>query len=70
MERGSVTIDGVDVPVIACRVCVVGSGAVAQWSEQATHNRSVMGSIPIRPTAKSLAGAPPALPSDEAAALG
>lgn len=29
MERGSVTIDGVDVPVIACRVCVVGSGAAS-----------------------------------------
>jgi len=29
VERGSVTIDGVDVPVIACRVCVVGSGAAS-----------------------------------------
>ena len=29
MERGSVTIDGVDIPVIACRVCVVGSGAAS-----------------------------------------
>ena len=27
------------------------SGPVAQWSEQATHNRSVAGSIPARPTA-------------------
>ncbi len=25
-------------------------GLVAQWSEQATHNRSVAGSIPAKPT--------------------
>ena len=30
---------------------VGGSGPVAQWLEQATHNRSVAGSIPARPTA-------------------
>ncbi|MBN1883733.1 MAG: FAD-binding protein [Deltaproteobacteria bacterium] len=29
MERGSIIVDGIDVPVIACRVCVVGSGAAS-----------------------------------------
>jgi hypothetical protein len=48
-------------------------GPVAQWSEQATHNRSAVGSIPTRPTTESpgqgtgkapahLAGASPSLP--------
>ena len=30
--------------------CQTAGGPVAQWLEQATHNRSVVGSIPARPT--------------------
>ena len=30
--------------------CQNAGGPVAQWLEQATHNRSVVGSIPARPT--------------------
>src|SRR3954447_16777186 len=36
----------------------VGSGPVAQWSEQATHNRSVGGSIPPGPTLRGPRGPP------------
>ncbi len=32
---------------------VTGDGAVAQWLEQGTHNPSVVGSIPTRPTLES-----------------
>ena len=32
------------------QVCENAVGPVAQWLEQATHNRSVVGSIPTRPT--------------------
>ncbi len=34
----------------SCQVCANAVGPVAQWLEQATDNRSVMGSIPTRPT--------------------
>ena len=34
------------------QVCENAVGPVAQWLEQATHNRSVVGSIPTRPTLK------------------
>ncbi len=33
------------------------SGAVAQWSEQGTHNPWVVGSIPTRPTSWAFVGA-------------
>src|SRR4051812_16522492 len=40
----------------AQRECdTVAPGPVAQWSEQATHNRSVAGSIPAGPTPRLLA---------------
>ena len=34
--------------------CQNAVGPVAQWLEQATHNRSVVGSIPARPTSRML----------------
>ena len=37
--------------------CQNAVGPVAQWLEQATHNRSVVGSIPARPTSYMLVAA-------------
>lgn len=37
--------------------CQNAGGPVAQWLEQATHNRSVVGSIPARPTSYMLVAA-------------
>ncbi len=36
--------------------CKNALGPVAQWLEQATHNRSVVGSIPARPTSRMRGG--------------
>ena len=44
-------------PVAGARVPSTFFGAVAQWSEQGTHNPWVVGSIPTRPT-RSKAHAP------------
>ena len=44
--------------------CQNAVGPVAQWLEQATHNRSVVGSIPARPTSYMLVAASGVCPGE------
>ena len=44
--------------------CQNAGGPVAQWLEQATHNRSVVGSIPARPTSYMLVAASGVCPGE------